>query len=275
MILDSSRAVRAKLDSAGRKDFIPDIGIVLGSGLGPLAQLVQDPIIVEYGDIPGFMPSGVEGHAGKLWLGYLGGKKVACLQGRAHLYEGKPPALIKTMVRTLKELGCGVYLATNAAGGINADFAPGDLMMLTDHINAMLFNPLIGPNDEAFGPRFPPMDEAYDPALREILRQTARKLGLKLHEGVYVACLGPNFETPAEIKAFGRWGADAVGMSTVPEVLVARHCGMRVAAISVITNLAAGMSPIALSHDQTLEYAEKASGAMTRLVSQFISDVIL
>lgn len=272
-MMESTRAIRAKLASAGRADFKPLVGITLGSGLGPLAQMVQDAIAIPYGDIPGFMPSGVEGHAGKLWLGHLSGKPVACLQGRAHLYEGKPPALIKTMVRTLKELGAEIYFATNAAGGINTAMQAGDLMIISDHINAMPFNPLVGPNDDEYGPRFPPMDDAYDPALRERLRRAAKAEGLAIHEGVYVACLGPNFETPAEIRAFGRLGADAVGMSTVPEVIVARHGGMRVAAVSVITNLAAGLSPIALSHAQTLEYAEKAAGAMTRLVARFIRDL--
>jgi xanthosine phosphorylase len=177
------------------------------------------------------------------------------------------------MVRTLKLIGCETLFLTNAAGALDADAEPGQLMMITDHINWQFRNPLIGRNDDDFGPRFPPMDEAYDASLRTKLRATADRLGIGLREGVYLACLGPSFETPAEIRAFARLGANAVGMSTVPEVIVARHCGMKVAGVSVLTNLAAGLSPIELSHDQTLEYGQKAAGELIRLVTAFVQDL--
>jgi xanthosine phosphorylase len=251
----------------------PKIGIVLGSGLGGLGDEVEDATVVGFDDLPGFPMPTVEGHHGRLILGTLGGVQVACLQGRVHLYEGHPAAAVKPLVRTLKLLGCDTLFLTNAAGALDADAEPGQLMMITDHINWQFRNPLIGRNDDDFGPRFPAMDEAYDATLRARLRATADRLKIPLREGVYLACLGPSFETPAEIRAFGRLGANAVGMSTVPEVIVARHCGMKVAGVSVLTNLAAGLSPIELSHDQTLEYGQKAAGDLTRLVRAFVQDL--
>lgn len=251
----------------------PKIGIVLGSGLGGLGDEVEDATVVGFGDLPGFVLPTVEGHHGRFIVGKLGGVEVACLQGRVHLYEGHDASAVKPLVRTFKLLGCDTMFVTNAAGALDADAEPGQLMMITDHINFQLRNPLIGPNDDDFGPRFPAMDEAYDKGLRERLRRVAGQLSIPLREGVYLACLGPSFETPAEIGAFGRLGANAVGMSTVPEVIVARHCGMKVAGVSVLTNLAAGLSPIELSHDQTLEYSHKAAGDLTRLVRAFVADL--
>ena len=248
----------------------PRVGIVLGSGLGGLADQVEGAVSVDFGDLPGFPLPTVEGHNGRLVLGTLEGVDVACLQGRVHLYEGHPPSAVKPLVRTLRLLGCEIYFATNAAGALDPDAQPGELMLISDHINFQLRNPLIGRNDDDFGPRFPAMDIAYDPELLGLLRASAEEIGITVREGVYLACLGPSFETPAEIRAFSRLGANAVGMSTVPEVIVARHCGMRAAAVSVLTNLAAGLSPIELSHAQTVEYADRAAGDLQRLVRAWL-----
>ncbi len=253
--------------------FAPRVGLTLGSGLGALADQVQDPIVVEFGDLPGFPEPSVAGHQGRLVLGRLGGQDVACLQGRVHLYEGHPPQAVVPLVRTLQLLGCETYFATNAAGALDPDAKPGQLMLITDHINFQFGNPLVGPNDDDFGPRFPPMDGAYDAEHQAALRRVASELGITLREGVYLATLGPNFESHAEVRAFGILGANAVGMSTVPEVIVARHCGMRAAAVSVLTNLAAGLSDMVLSHDQTLQYGQAAAADLTRLVLGFLEQL--
>ncbi len=265
-------ALEAAQAALSRKPgFAPRTGIVLGSGLGGIADGVADATVIPYGDLPGFPVSGVAGHAGRLVLGTLGGAPVAVMQGRVHLYEGRPYADIKTFVRVLKRLGCTSVFLTNAAGGLREDLPPGALMMVTDHINLLPGNPLAGPNDAAYGDQFPSMEGAYDPAYQDILRRAAKRLGIGLKEGVYLGCLGPSFETPAEIRAFARLGADAVGMSTVPEVIVARHCGLRVAAVSVVTNLAAGMGG-AHGHDQTLAAATAAAGDAGRLIAAFLEE---
>ncbi len=251
----------------------PSVGIVLGSGLDALAGQIQEPMTLDYARVPGFPRPGVAGHAGKLTLGRLAGVTVACLQGRAHLYEGGAPTRIALPVRTLKLIGCEVLLLTNAAGALRPDLAPGSLMLISDHINFMGANPLVGPNDEAIGPRFPTLDGLYDPAYRQAMRNAAKRIGLDLAEGVYLACLGPNFETPAEVRAFARLGADAVGMSTVPEAIVARHCGLKVAALSVITNLAAGLGPASHGHAETLAAAARAGGDLARLVVSFLEEL--
>jgi xanthosine phosphorylase len=251
--------------------FRPRVGLTLGSGLGALAEQVEGAVVIDFRELPGFPVPSVEGHHGRLVLGRLGGQEVACLQGRVHLYEGHPPQAVVPLVRTLKLLGCETYFATNAAGALDPDAVPGQLMLLTDHINMQGGNPLVGPNDEAFGPRFPPMDGAYDAEHLATLRTVAAELGLHVREGVYLATLGPSFESHAEVRAFGRLGANAVGMSTVPEVIVARHCGMRCAAISVLTNLAAGLSDEVLSHAQTLHFGQAAAADLTRLVLGFLA----
>jgi xanthosine phosphorylase len=248
----------------------PRVGLILGSGLGGLADQIEDATVIPYSELPGFPELSVEGHAGRLVVGQVGGVPVACLQGRVHLYEGQPPMAVQTLVRTLKAMGCEILVVTNAAGSLRTDVEPGSLMMIKDHINLQPINPLMGPNDDTFGPRFPPLGGAYDAELRGELRAAAGELDITLHEGVFVACLGPNFETPAEIRAFKTLGGDSVGMSVVPEVIVARHCGLRVAAISVLTNLAAGLSFEELSHEQTLHYANIAAGDMTRLIVRFL-----
>ncbi|MCR9213859.1 MAG: purine-nucleoside phosphorylase [Proteobacteria bacterium] len=250
--------------------FTPRVGIILGSGLGGLADQIEVVASISYDDIPDFPRSTVEGHAGRLILGRLGGMPVACMQGRIHYYEGTDPRDLAVPVRMLKLIGIEILLVTNAAGSFRKKMGPGSLMVLSDHINFTGLNPLKGENDETFGARFFSMEEAYDPILREHLAAVAKELEINLHEGVYLHYLGPNFETPAEIKAFKTLGADAVGMSTTPEVLVARHCGLRVAAISNITNLVAGMSKTKLSHEQTLECAKLAAADLEKLVIVFL-----
>jgi xanthosine phosphorylase len=259
----------ARIIAARAGGLVPRLGLILGSGLGRLADAIAEPVAIGYSELPGFPVPSVEGHVGRLVLGRLGGLAVACLQGRLHVYEGARPEAIRLLVRTLKLIGCEILVATNAAGSLRPEAGPGSLMMLTDHINMQPFNPLAGANDDEFGPRFPAMEDAYDPVLRRRLREAAAATGVTLHEGVYAACLGPSFETPAEVRALGRLGADAVGMSTVPEVIVARHCGLRVAAISVITNLAAGLGEEPLSHAHTLAEAGRAADDLSRLLVRF------
>jgi xanthosine phosphorylase len=261
----------AKIVASRAPRVSPRCGIVLGSGLGGLAERIEDRIVVDYADLPGFPVPSVAGHVGRLVLGKLGGVDVACLQGRVHLYEGHPASAVIPLVRTLKLLGCDTFIATNAAGALDVDATPGSLMLITDHINMQGQNPLVGENDEAFGPRFPAMSGAYDPELLQLMRDAAGRLGIAVREGVYMALLGPCFETPAEIRAFARLGASAVGMSTVPEVIVARHCGMKVAAISVLTNLGAGLADEVLSHEQTLHFSGLAAADLQRLVIEFLA----
>jgi xanthosine phosphorylase len=248
----------------------PHAGVVLGSGLGAVADAVEDPVEVGYEELPGFPRPSVEGHAGRAVLGVIGGVPVAVFQGRAHLYEGGDLEALRVPVRALRAAGASVLVLTNAAGSLRADVGPGSLMAITDHINMTGVNLLAGPNDSSLGPRFPSLRDAYDPALLELLRASAGELGLSLAEGVYLAVMGPTFETPAEIRAYRTMGADAVGMSTVQETIIARHCGLRVAAVSMITNLAEGMTDEPLSHEQTLRAAEAGAGDMARLLLNFI-----
>jgi xanthosine phosphorylase len=248
----------------------PQVGLVLGSGLGAVADAVEDPVVVGYEDLPGFPRPGVEGHAGRVVLGRIGDVSVAVLQGRAHVYEGGEPEALSTPVRALWGAGAEILVLTNAAGSLRTEVGPGSLMAITDHVNMTGVNALMGPNDDAIGPRFPSLRDAYDPALLATLRAAANDAGVDLAEGVYLAVAGPSFETPAEIRAYRTLGADAVGMSTVQETILARHCGLRVAAVSVITNLAEGLGDEPLSHEQTLRAAERASGDLARLLLEFI-----
>jgi xanthosine phosphorylase len=243
---------------------------VLGSGLGTVADAVSDGVVVSYEELPGFPQPTVAGHAGQAVLGRIAGVPVAVLQGRAHLYEGGSVEALRTPVRALRAAGAQILVVTNAAGSLRAEVGPGRLMAITDHINMTGFNALVGPNDDAIGPRFPSLRDAYDPMLLQLLRDTAAGLEIDLAEGVYLAVSGPSFETPAEIRAFGALGADAVGMSTVHETTVARHCGLRVVGVSAITNLAEGLSDVPLSHEQTLRDGERAAGDLTRLLLGFI-----
>jgi xanthosine phosphorylase len=263
----AERAASALVDRAGRS---PRVGIVLGSGLGAVADAVGDANVIPYDELPGFPRPTVAGHAGRAVLGDLAGVTVAVLQGRQHLYEGPPHDPIRTPIRALRAAGADTLILTNAAGSLRPELGPGSLMAISDHINLTGHNPLTGPNDDAIGPRFPSLRDAYDPELRTVLHATADELGIPLADGVYLAVSGPTFETPAEIRAFGTLGADAVGMSTVPETIVARHAGLRVAAISTITNLAEGLSAEPLSHEQTLRDAQRAAGDLSRLIEAFV-----
>lgn len=254
-------------------DFQPKLGIALGSGLGAFASHLKDTVTINYEELPGFPKLTVKGHSGNLTLGYLEGVPVVCLQGRAHSYEGDCNETVKTYVRTLFLLGCKYFLATNAAGSLQEKAAPGELMLIRDHINLQPTNPLIGPNDEEFGPRFIALDNAYDNDLCEKLLQIAAKENIDLHQGVYIAVLGPNYETAAEIRAFRVMGADAVGMSTVPEVLVANHCGMKVAVISIITNYATGLNAVHHSHEAVVEKAAQSAGKLADLIKLFVKEL--
>lgn len=248
----------------------PLIGIVLGSGLGSLVDEITDATTIPYSQLPGFPEPSVKGHEGNLILGKIKGIEVACLQGRSHTYEHGTHDPVIQYVRTLKKLGCTYFLATNASGSLREDFLPGDLVLVTDHINMQGSSPLVGPNDDEFGPRFPPLDNAYDKNLQDLLIQTAASLNINLHEGVYLSVLGPTYETAAEIKAFRLMGAELVGMSTVPEVIVANHCGMKVAVIATITNFATGLTKVSHSHDSVVATANQAAIQLKELVKNFI-----
>ncbi|HOB35453.1 MAG: purine-nucleoside phosphorylase [Firmicutes bacterium] len=248
----------------------PRVAVILGSGLGDLADGLAAPVAVDYSEIPGFAPSTVPGHAGRLVFGAWEGVSVVAMQGRYHGYEGYSQRQIAFALWTLAALGAKSLLVTNAAGGLNPEFRPGDLMLIADHINFTGGNPLIGPNPQRFGPRFPDLSRAYSPRLREIARETARELGIPLREGVYLAVTGPCYETPAEIRSFRRLGADAVGMSTVPEVIAAVHAGLEVAGISCITNMAAGMGAEKLSHEEVIEAAARVKSKFAALAARLI-----
>jgi len=261
-VTDAADLVRGRLPAGAAQ---PRAALVLGSGLGAVADEVRDAVAIPYAELPGFRVGSVAGHAGRLVVGTLAGVPVAVLQGRAHLYEGIDPAAIAVPVRTVRALGAELILLTNAAGSLRAEVGPGRLMALTDHINMTGRNPLVGPE-------FVGMGKAYDPELLERLRAAATKAAVDLSEGVYLAVPGPSFETAAEIRAFRVLGADAVGMSTVLETIAARHCGLRVAAVSAITNLAEGMGGEKLSHEQTLRNAEVAARDLVRLVQTFAQE---
>jgi purine-nucleoside phosphorylase len=251
----------------------PRIGLILGSGLGGLASEVENAVTIPYHQIPHFPASTVIGHAGQLVIGTLSKQPVVVMQGRFHLYEGHSMETVTFPIRVLKELGVEMLFITNAAGGINKDFQPGDLMVIEDHVNMMGRNPLVGPNDEQLGPRFPDMSQAYDPELSKLAEDVATKQGFQLQKGVYVGVLGPSYETPAEIRMFGKLGCDAVGMSTVPEVIVARHAGIRVLGISCISNMAAGILPQPLSHEEVMETGERVKEKFARLIRGILQEV--
>lgn len=264
----------AELISKQYPQFKPKMGIVLGSGLGGLADQLQDSVVISYKDLPGFPCGSIHGHAGKLVLGRIEGVDVVCLQGRAHLYEGNHAhAIVKTYVRTLKLLGCEYFIATNAVGSLHETMGPGELVMIHDHINLQPTNPLVGPNDDEFGPRFLPLDKAYDSKLQDMFHQLAGEHGIALHRGVYLALLGPNYETAAEIRAFRTLGADVVGMSTVPEVLIAAHCGLKIGVISIVTNYATGLNAKAHDHAEVVCVAEQAGEKLSQLIRLFAGSI--
>ena len=248
----------------------PETAIVLGSGLGQLADKLEDAVVIPYEELPHWKASTAPGHNGRLLFGTLGGKEVVCMQGRLHYYEGYSMEDITYPVRVMAKLGVKNLLLSNAAGGINTDFAPGQLMLITDHINFLGRNPLMGPNEADFGVRFCDMSYAYHPELRRLALEAAEELGQNLAQGVYVATTGPSYETPAEIRMFRMWGASAVGMSTVPEVIVANHSGLRVMGISCITNMAAGVLDQPLTEEEVLETGAKSGAAFQALMTRIV-----
>lgn len=255
-----------------RSPVSPRVGLVLGSGLGGVADALQDAIRIYYSEIPGFAPANVAGHAGRLVLGTWNGVPCAVLEGRYHFYEGHSMASVGFPARVLCALGIETLVLTNAAGSVNPDFQAGDVMAISDHLNLMGDSPLRGDNDEAVGPRFPDMTNAYDPAVRQMLHDAAGEAGLSLREGVYAGLSGPAYETPAEVRMLRVLGADAVGMSTVPECIVARHMKVKVAGLSCITNLGAGLSAEPLSHAEVMaasrENAAKVTSVLERVVER-------
>lgn len=258
------------LDRAG---FVPEIAVILGSGLSPLAAAVEDPVEIPYSDIPNWLKSTAPGHQGKLILGTIAGKKVICMSGRFHTYEGYDPEELTGPVRLFKLLGCRAVIATNAAGGVNTSYKPGDVMIISDHIKLTGDSPLRGTNIDAFGPRFFDASKIYTPELRAVARELAKDSGLTVHEGVYYFMTGPQFETPAEIRAIRILGGDAVGMSTVTEALTAAHCKMPFLAFSVITNMAAGILEQPLTSDEVLETAASIRDNLTAYVKNVIASI--
>lgn len=267
MISNAARYIKSK---AKHK---PSIGLILGSGLGVLADEIEEAVKIKYEEISDFPVSTVEGHAGQLVIGTLGNIQVVAMQGRFHFYEGYSLDKVTFPVRVMKELGVDTLIVTNAAGGVNESFRPGDLMIISDHINYMGTNPLIGPNDAALGVRFPDMSAAYDKDLRRLAKQTAEELNISVQEGVYTAVSGPSYETPAEVRFLRTIGSDAVGMSTVPEVIVARHSGLRVLGVSCISNAAAGILDQPLSHDEVMEVTEKVKADFLRLIKTVVAKI--
>jgi purine-nucleoside phosphorylase len=262
--LEAARYLKSRLEAR------PDIGIILGSGLGPLVGEIENAVEIKYEDIPNFPVTTVEGHEGKLVFGTLGGRHVLEIKGRFHFYEGYEISQVIFHIRVFKLLGIDNLLVTNAAGGLNRSFKPGDLMLIKDHISFFAPSPLRGRNIKEFGTRFPDMSEAYSKQLLQLAREAADSEGIKVQQGVYAFAQGPMYETPAEIKALGILGADAVGMSTVPEVITARHAGMRVLGISCITNMAAGILDQPLNHEEVMQTAKEVEKKFTALVGSVV-----
>ncbi len=251
----------------------PKLAIILGSGLGSFATSIDVDTKIPYQEIPNFPHSTVQGHAGQMLIGNISGVPILCMQGRMHLYEGYSASQLAIPIRTLKLLGVDTLILTNAAGGLLEEHPAGSLMIIDDHINFSGQNPLVGPNHNEFGDRFFDMSDAYDKRLRRQLAQTADEQGIDVFNGVYVQVTGPNFETPAEVRMFRQLGAHAVGMSTVPECLVAVHCGIRVVGLSLISNLAAGVSKNAITHEEVFEEGQRAEGRITQLLVAFVRSV--
>jgi purine-nucleoside phosphorylase len=272
MMTQREKVEKAAAYIRGSSSLQPQIGLVLGSGLGVLAEEVEDALRIPYKQIPHFPVSTVEGHKGEWVMGALSGVTVVTMQGRFHFYEGYGLDEVTFPIRVMRELGIKHLLVTNAAGGVNTGFKPGDLMLITDHINMMFRNPLIGSNVEVWGPRFPDMSNVYDKGWRERAGRLAEKLGIPVRTGVYAGLTGPSYETPAEIRMLRIVGADAVGMSTVPEVIVARHMGMSVLGISCISNMAAGILDQPLSHEEVIDTTERVKTRFITLVKAILSD---
>ncbi|WP_067728183.1 purine-nucleoside phosphorylase [Oceanobacillus damuensis] len=266
-ISEASTYVKDQLKDA------PAIGLILGSGLGVLGDEIENATVIPYSNIPHFPESTVSGHKGQLVIGTLEGKQVIAMQGRFHYYEGYSMQQVTFPIRVMKDIGIKSIIVTNAAGGINEDFQPGDLMLITDHINNMGNNPLIGKNDDALGARFPDMSQGYDKEYIEHAVKCADALGMSIQKGVYVGNTGPAYETPAEVRMLKTLGGDAVGMSTVPEVIVSRHAGIRVLGISCISNMAAGILDQPLTHDEVIETTEKVREDFIKFVKNIISSL--
>lgn len=264
------RACEGARSVLARTERRPRVAMILGSGLGAFAQSLEDAQSIPYAEIPGFAATTVSGHDGTLVLGRVGGVEVAVMSGRLHAYEGHGLEAVTLPVRVLRQMGVRYLVVTNSSGGINPAFGAGTMMLISDHINMFGSNPLVGHNDERFGTRFPDMSYAYDPELRAEMRATAAELGVRLEEGVYVGVMGPSYETPAEIRMFGRMGADAVGMSTVPEVIVANHGGLRVVGVSCVANPAAGLEEVRLLHDDVKAAVDKVSAQFVALLRRFV-----
>ena len=260
------------LESLKKKtDFKPEVALVLGSGLGDYAEHIEVKETVDYKDLEGFPVSTVAGHKGRFVFGYIGSVPVVIMQGRVHYYEGYPMTDVVLPTRLMGMMGAKKLFLTNAAGGVNPNFKPGDFMMITDHITTGIPSPLIGPNIEELGSRFPDMSEVYSRRLREVIRASAEKCGIDLQEGVYVQFTGPAYETPAEVKMAAIWGGDAVGMSTACEAMAARHMGIEVCGISCITNMAAGISKQELNHKEVQETADRVAKSFKKLVTEIIA----
>ena len=256
-----------------RTDAEPEFGMILGSGLGDFADTLENRLVIPFSEIPDFPAATVPGHVGAFVFGTKHGKSIVCLQGRIHYYEGHPMSLLSMPVRMMAKLGVKLLVLTNAAGGVNKDYRPGDLMLITDHINFSGGNPLIGPHEPEFGPRFPDVSDLYSSALRLKVKLAAVEAGIGLRQGVYMMFSGPNYETPAEIRMYRALGADVAGMSTVPEALVAAQCGIKVLGISCITNLAAGVSPNKLSHEEVMETSAMAHDKFQNLLNLILKTV--
>lgn len=263
-LMNCYRCVREKID------FVPKVAIVLGSGLGDFADKINTVSELPYDEIEGFPVSTVPGHAGKFIFGYVEDVPVVCMKGRVHYYEGYPISDVVLPIRLMKLLGAEILFLTNAAGGVNLDFQPGDLMMITDHIACFAPNPLLGPNIDALGKRFPDMSNVYDEELQEIIRNTAKEYHISIQEGVYTYLTGPSYESPADIRMLRVLGTDSVGMSTVPEAIAANHMGMKICGISCITNMAAGILKQPLNHEEVQETADKASANFQKLVTEVV-----
>lgn len=261
---ESVEYVKSKLE------FTPEIGVILGSGLGDMADTLEEKTIIKYSEVPNLPVSTVQGHAGQFVIGKLGSKKVIMMQGRFHYYEGHQMNILALPIYIMKYIGVKSLIVTNACGGVNTDFVPGDLMIIKDHINFAGTNPLIGKNSEEIGPRFPDMSSAYDRDYRELAKEVGKTLNIELKEGTYMMFTGPTYETPAEIRMSRILGADAVGMSTVPEVIAARHCDLRVLGISCITNMAAGILDQPLNHEEVIETSTKVKSKFISLVNEII-----
>jgi purine-nucleoside phosphorylase len=257
----------------GRTDLVPELGIVLGSGLGGLADELEDPVAIPFGELPGWPQATAPGHVGRLLVGRLAGRPVAMLQGRFHLYEGNSPGLVVQPVLLFRRLGVRILVLTNAAGGLDPSFGPGTLMVISDHLNLTGRNPLTGPNADAIGPRFPDMTDAWSPRLRARLHAAGEAQGVTLAEGIYVGLVGPNYETPAEVRLLAAQGGHAVGMSTVMECIAARWAGLEVCGVSLVTNAGAGYTGEPLTHEEVLAAGAEAGPRLARVIRRFIADL--